>query len=65
MTGPEVRWCLTREGRTTPPRQLGRKVELDMAAAAHLLGNEAYRLMHMNVGDDFQDVDGDHWERIA
>lgn len=63
--GREARWRLTCEGRTTPPRQRGRKVELTTAEAAHLLGNEADRLMGMNVGDDFQDMDGDYWERIT
>lgn len=59
------RWRWTREGRMTPPRQLGRKFELTLAEAVDLLGPEADRLMGMNVGDDFQDMDGDHWERIA
>lgn len=49
----------------TPPRQLGRKFELTLVEAVELLGHEADRLMGMNVGDDFQDMDGDHWERIT
>lgn len=49
----------------TPPRQRGRVFELTLTEAVELLGHEADRLMGMNVGDDFQDVDGDHWERIA
>lgn len=59
--GQDARWRWTREGRTTPDHLIGLAAELTMAEAADLLDAEASKLLHMNVGDDFQD----NWERIA